>query len=199
MKKLLLIFVGMILCGNAFSQGCPNAQNSAMNMQLFQYNLATATPNATPTWVSTPIAAIAPPQALAAITVLPTPVGQGTPVPGLASGSGQLFIWPNGPRDNVSPFSASASLTTPVTIATAGTSMFLDIGPSVVHNTSSTSVAFTIKKGTTVLWSDISDAGTYTFIPSLYCGGTAAQSYIFTLGAAVTQVFWNGSYISNGR
>jgi hypothetical protein len=132
-------------------------------------------------------------------TVLPTPSTQGSSVPVALSGSGQLYNWPNGPRDNVSPFSASVSLTTPVTIATAGTSMFLDIGPSVVHNTSSTSVAFTIKKGTTVLWSDISDAGTYTFIPSLYCGGTAAQSYIFTLGAAVTQVFWNGSYISNGR
>jgi hypothetical protein len=132
-------------------------------------------------------------------TVLPTPSTQGSTIPIALSGSGQQYAWPNGPRDNVSAFSVSTSVTTPVTIATAGTSMFLDIGPSVVHNTSSTSVAFTVKKGTTILWSDISDAGTYTFIPALYCGGTAAQSYIFTLGAAVTQVFWNGSYISNGR
>lgn len=199
MKKILLILSGLVFAGNVLAQGCPNAQNAGMNIQLFQYNLATATPNATPTYVSTPIAAFAPPQALAAITMLPTPVSQGIPVPEQASGSGQLFIWPNGPRDNMTAFSISVSITTPVTIATAATSMFLDIGPSVVHNTSSTSVAFTIKKGTTLLWSDISDAGTYTFIPPLYCGGTAAQPYIFALGAAVTQVFWNGSYISNGR
>ena len=139
------------------------------------------------------------PQAQAAFTMMPTPVGQSTPVPPASSGSGQPYNYPWGPRDTIGQNSIAVSLTTPVTIGTAAANMFFDLQPSVVHNTSSTSVAFTIKKGTKTLWSDSIAGGDYAYIPTLTGGGTAAQPYIFTLGAAVTSVYWNGQYVQNYR
>jgi hypothetical protein len=139
------------------------------------------------------------PQAQAAFTMIPTPVGQATPVPPMASGSGQQFCWPWVGRDNFTSYSAAVSGTTPVTIGTPAANMFFDLFPSSVNNTSSTAVAFTIKKGTTTLWSDTVAANGTNYIPLLTCGGTAAQPYIFTLGSAVTQVNWNGQYAQNYR
>lgn len=205
MKRFVLVgaFILSVSAILALAQTDPNPGSYGVYMLQKLYNLATATPNSTPTWVVTPVSVSGSfssgPQAIAAATMLPTPVGQGTPVVPASSGSGQQFCWPSGPRDQHGNFSVAVSLTTPVTVGTAPSGQFWDIGPSVLHNTATSSVSFSIYAGSSILWSNILDAGSYLYLPPLIHGGTGGQPYYLSIALPVTHVSWNGSYQVNGR